>query len=121
MSSGYLSVKLPHLTLKYALLVKMKGEPLEPNLFTIWILFHMSIDRSYYGSVKILSEGRKPQRAITVVLPRVMPFVSILDSFVSRPCLIYRKVHLLNSVSAHIRYDYKRSVMQFRVMAVNEK
>ena len=99
----------------------MKGEPLEPNLFTIWILFHILIDRSYYGSVKILSEGRKPQRAITVVLPRVRHFVPISDSFVLRPCLEYGKVHLLNSVSAHIRQDYKRRVMQFRVLAVNEK
>ena len=48
----------------------------------------LSIERSYYASVEILLEGRKPQRAITVVLPLVMPFVPLSDSFVSKPCLV---------------------------------
>ena len=48
----------------------------------------LSIERSYYASVEILLEGRKPHRAITAVLPLVMPFVPLSDSFVSKPCLV---------------------------------
>ena len=40
------------------------------------------IDRSYYESVEIPSEERKPHRASTVVSPP--------DNFVSQPCLVWK-------------------------------
>ena len=80
----------------------------------------LSIERSYYACVEILLEGRKPQRAITVVLPLVMPFVPLSDSFVSKPCLV-RKSPLADQCLSTYHMDYKRDVMQFRVLPVNQK
>ena len=49
------------------------------------------------GLFEILSEEH-----VTVVLPLVMPYVPLSDSFVSRPCLVW-KVYVLTRVSVDIR------------------